>query len=142
MSLLLVGMCVFTQQAFPGAIRSLGLQQRGDPIGAHTHTRRSTPRMKGGEERQTGGRRYREITRGREEGRGKGSVNSDGARFELTSADGAHGEALPGIPAPLQKVYSLFLTLEMVGLSSTTDEGKYMENSRNIGRSCRCLFYS
>lgn len=38
MSLLLADMCVFTQQAFPGAIQSLGLQQRGDPIGAYTHT--------------------------------------------------------------------------------------------------------
>lgn len=60
--------------------------------------------MKRGEERWTGGRRYREITHQREEGRGKGSVNAAGTRFELTSADGAHGEALIGIPAALQIV--------------------------------------
>lgn len=60
--------------------------------------------MKRGEEKQTVGRRYREITHQREEGRGKGSVNSAGAGFELTSASGAHGEALTGIPAALQIV--------------------------------------
>lgn len=50
------------------------------------------------------GRRYGEIRHRREEWRGRGSANSAGARFELTSADGAHGEALTGIPAALQTV--------------------------------------
>lgn len=74
-SLLLVDMCVFTQRAFPGAIRSLGLQQRGGDSnrGTHTHTQIYTdlqppPQMKRGEEKQTVGRRYREITHQREGG--------------------------------------------------------------------------